>query len=264
MRIVLNADDFGFSADTVDATIACFEQGVLTSASLMSGMPATEQALDFARAHPEFSYGVHLTFVGDGAEHSAAPSAEVPELVDATGRFPSTNVVRLRALLGRLPQSQIEREVEAQVESVRNRGVNVSHVDSHRHLHKYGPFRSALGSVLPRLGIQRVRNIQDVYLRRPLRSPTYWFGGVWRRRLMPLFTTTDHFYMATSTRETDWTPLLDALAALSSTATLEVGAHPGYDEHWRAVERTAVSAFARAAVERGHTLVPWTEIELRP
>ena len=51
-------------------------------------------------------------------------------------------------------------------------GVPVSHVDSHRHLHKYGPFAGALRRVLPGLGIERVRNVQDVYLRRRLLSPT--------------------------------------------------------------------------------------------
>jgi predicted glycoside hydrolase/deacetylase ChbG (UPF0249 family) len=261
MRIVLNADDFGFSADTVRATIECFESGWLTSASLMPGMPATAEALVFAAAHPEFSFGVHLTFVGDGAERSTAPPDEVPALVDAEGRFPPTNTVRLRALAGRLPEYQIQREVEAQVRAITDLGVAVSHVDSHRHLHKYGPFRAALARVLPRLGIERVRNVQDVYIRRPLSSPTFWLGARWRRRLMLQFTTTTHFYMATSARDDDWTPLLEQLRTVPPDATLEVGAHPGYEQEWRSSERIALSTFAAAAVDAGHALVPWTEVK---
>jgi chitin disaccharide deacetylase len=260
MRIVLNADDFGFSADTVRATIECFESGWLTSASLMPGMPATAEALVFASAHPEFSFGVHLTFVGDGAERSTAPPDEVPALVDSDGRFPPTNTVRLRALARRLPEDQIQREVEAQVRAITDLGVTVSHVDSHRHLHKYGPFRVALARVLPKLGVERVRNVQDVYIRRPLRSPTFWLGARWRRRLMAQFTTTTHFYMATSARDGDWTPLLEQLRTVPPDATLEVGAHPGYEEAWRSSERVALSTFAAAAAEAGHALVPWTEI----
>ena len=112
MRIVLTADDFGLDADTVRATIACFEAGQLTSASLMPGMPAFDEAVAFATAHPEFSYGVHLTFVGGGDERSSAPPAEIPALVDEHGRFPATAPGRVKALLHRLPQDQIEREVE--------------------------------------------------------------------------------------------------------------------------------------------------------
>jgi predicted glycoside hydrolase/deacetylase ChbG (UPF0249 family) len=258
VRIVLNADDFGFSADTVRATIECFEQGELTSASLMAGMPATEDAIAFALSRPEFSYGVHLTFVGDGTERAAASPEEVSALVaDADGHLPPTNVVRLRALLRRLPQTQIEREVVAQISAIRDRGVSISHIDSHRHLHKYKPFREALVRVLPGLGIERVRNVQDVYLRRPLTSPTYWFGRAWRRELMRAFTTTQHFYMPTSTADTDW---IGVLSALPRAETLEVGVHPGYAEPWRVGERDSLGAFAAAAIAQGHELVPWTSI----
>ena len=40
MRLVLNADDFGYSDDTVEATIECFACGALTSATIMPAMPA--------------------------------------------------------------------------------------------------------------------------------------------------------------------------------------------------------------------------------
>ena len=74
MRVILNADDFGSSPDTLTATIECFEEGALTSATIMPGMPATEQALAFARSRPDLSFGVHLTLVGDGVERPIAGS----------------------------------------------------------------------------------------------------------------------------------------------------------------------------------------------
>jgi hypothetical protein len=127
-------------------------------------------------------------------------------------------------------------------------------------MHKLGPFREALARVLPRFGVTRVRNAQDVWLRRPLRSPTYWYGAVWRRRLMRRFTTTDHFYMPTSAADTAWEAALLAAVRSLPGRTLEVGVHPGYDEDWRTDERTTVLRFAAAAREAGHTLVPWTEV----
>ena len=83
--IVLHADDFGASADTVRATIECFE-GALTSASIMPAMPATAEAVEFARAHPDLDVGVHLTFVGEGDERPLSPPEEIPGLVDEHGR----------------------------------------------------------------------------------------------------------------------------------------------------------------------------------
>jgi predicted glycoside hydrolase/deacetylase ChbG (UPF0249 family) len=256
VRIILNADDFGCSEETVEATVQCFEQGLLTSATIMVGMPATEAALDFARRHPEHSYGVHLQFVGDGAERPVCAPRLIPRLVDADGLLLPTNEVRLRALLRRVPVDQIEREATAQIESVASAGVPVSHVDSHRHLHKFAPFREALRRALPRLGIDRVRNVQDVYLSPPLRSPTYWAGPVWRRSLMRAFATTEHFYMPTSAHDRDW----HALAArLPAGETLEVGMHPGIGG-WQREERDSLEPFALAVRRAGHELVSWSSV----
>jgi hypothetical protein len=127
-------------------------------------------------------------------------------------------------------------------------------------LHKFGPFREALELVLPRLGIRCVRNVQDVYVRRPLRSPTFWIGPIWRRRLMRSFTTTDHFFMPTGPRERDWAGrLLHRVRRLGGTS-LEIGVHPGVDEEWRIQEAASVQAFAEEAREQRHELVSWREL----
>lgn len=259
MRIVVNADDFGASTETVAATIAAFEEGSLTSATIMPTMPAAEEALAYARERTDRSFGVHLTFVGNGGERCAADPAELPALVDEAGRFPASTPVRLRALLRRLPAAELEREIAAQLALVRDGGVEISHVDSHRHLHKLAPFQAALGSVLPGFGIERVRTVQDVYLSRPLLRATYWVGSAWRRPLRRSFRTTDHFYMPASTGDLGWADGLLERAGELPGATLEVGVHPGADG-WRADEARSAERLSVAARERGHELVTWRQI----
>ncbi len=255
MKLVLNADDFGFDDDTVDATIACFGRGELTSATIMAGMPASERAVKWALEHPEHSYGLHLQLVGDGSERPLSAPGDVPALVTTDGTFPGTTSVRVRALLGRLPVDQLEHEIERQILWLRERGLSVSHVDSHRHLHKFRPVRAALQRVLPRLGIHRVRTVQDVYLRRPPASPTYWLGSRWKTRADGPFASTDHFYMPASAGDTDWRALLGRLPHLTGD-TLEIGVHPGNTEEWRAVERDALGAFVGEA-RPVHEFVSW-------
>jgi predicted glycoside hydrolase/deacetylase ChbG (UPF0249 family) len=259
MLIVLNADDFGYSRDTVEATIDCCERGLLTGATIMTGMPATTAALDYARSRPDLSFGVHLTFTGSGSERPLTDPSLVRTLVDREGRFRRGRDVRLRALLGRVSVEDVEREARAQIDVVREAGLSVSHVDSHRHLHKFPPFRAALRRVLPDLAISGVRNVQDVYLRRSLTNPTYLVGGVWRRRLMGDFETTDHFYMPTSTGDVNWHELAPRLRRLHG-ASIEIGVHPGMKEAWRRRERESLVAFVPAAVEQGHELVTWRSI----
>lgn len=259
MRLLIHADDFGASEDTVRATVECFERGALTSASIMPGMPATAQATEFARARPDLDFGVHLTFVGDEDERVLSPPREVRALVRGDGRFRATRELRLRALLRRLPERQIEREAIMQIAAIRDAGVEISHVDSHRHMHKLPSFRRALERVLPRFGIRRVRAVQDLYLARPRRSATYWLGRGWQRSLRRAFITTDHMYMPTSAADGAWArPLLAAMDGLPG-ATLEVGVHPGYDD-WRDAERASVLEFATLAQDAGHGLVSWKDV----
>jgi len=257
VRLILNADDFGYSADTVSATIDCLERGVVTSATILPNMPATREAIEFARQRPDLCFGVHLSFVRDSLAAPLSELSDVPRLVDSDGRLLRTRTVRLRALLHLLPVGQIETEIASQVMFLRNEGVLVSHVDSHRHVHKLPAFQAALCRALPRLGIVRMRNVQDTYLRKPFGSPTYWFGWLWRRRLMKEFETTDHFYMPTGVGEEQWpTSLLRSLRALNGDS-LEIGVHPGFEEAWRNNERLCVEDFARRVREEGHELIAW-------
>jgi hypothetical protein len=257
LRLIVNADDFGFDVDTVEATVDCFRAGALTSATIMLGMPATEQALEFARSNPELDFGVHLAFTGDFGQVPLAGAEHVPSLVAADGRFLPVQQARAKALAGRLARRELELEIEAQVRAVQEAGVQVSHVDSHRHVHKLGSIRAALARVLPGLGIRRVRTAQDVYLTRPLTSLTYWAGPRWRRRLRKRFETTDHFFMA-GVSEPPWsTPLAARLDGL--TGTLEVGVHPGSAPDWRARDRREVLEFAAGLGDRVE-LIDWRSL----
>lgn len=255
VRIIINADDFGGSDDTTSAIIECFEGGLVTSTSIMPSAPETERALEYASAHPEFSYGAHLQFVGDGIERPVSSPELVSELVDSEGRFLATNTIRLRALLGRIPAAQIQREVVAQIGILHRHGIAVSHVDSHRHVHKFPLFQRALAGVLPRLGIESIRNVQDTFLRRPVEHPTYWTSPAWRHALMNTFATSDHFYMPTTAHDPNWHELAASLP--SDGETLEVGLHPGYADNWRRAEMESLVPFVDAVRGAGHVLVGW-------
>lgn len=260
MRVITNADDFGMNDELVEATIECFERGSLTSATIMPRMPGTEKAVAYARSRPDLSFGVHLTFVCDTVEAPISDAASLPTLVGPDGRFLPSNRVRVMGLRNRIPVDEIARETEAQVRSLLDRGIRISHVDSHGHLHKFRPFRRALALVLPGLGVRRVRSAQDVYLKRPLKSFNYWYGKVWRMKLRAAFETTDHFYMPSSTWDTNWgEPLLKVMRGLSG-STIEVGVHPGFSESWRSDERTSLHAFADAARREGHAIIGWNAL----
>lgn len=260
MRVITNADDFGMSDELVEATIECFERGSLTSATIMPKMPGTDKAIAYARKRPDLSFGVHLTFVCDTVEAPVSDPKGLPTLVGPDGKFLPSNRVRMMGLRNRIPVEEIAREAEAQIRSLLDRGVRVSHVDSHGHLHKFRPFRRALAQVLPVLSMRRVRSAQDIYLKKPIKSFNYWYGKVWRHKLRAAFDTTDHFYMPSSAWDENWSlPLLNEMRGLRG-STIEVGVHPGYTERWRDLERTGLHEFADAARRAGHSIEGWRSV----
>jgi hypothetical protein len=121
-------------------------------------------------------------------------------------------------------------------------------------MHKYTPFRVALERVLPRLGIARVRTVQDVYLADAWRRPTYWLRGHWGSRIARAFETTEHFFMA-SKSDPLWTEPLVARAR-GLRGSLEIGVHPGRSEAWRDRDRRAVRELV-PALEGDVSLVNW-------
>jgi predicted glycoside hydrolase/deacetylase ChbG (UPF0249 family) len=259
LEIIVNADDFGHSADTANATIACFEAGALTSATIMPNMPCTKYAAEYARHNPQFSFGIHLTLVSDTIEAPVLDPSALPTLTRLDGRFHASNRVRFDSVLGRLPVEQIADEITAQITSLRDQDVPISHVDSHGHLHKFKPFREALQRVLPHFGINRVRNVQSVYVRKPLLSPTYWLGGFWRTAIEEKFVTTDRFYMPASADDGAlWSESLFTL--LPTQGTLEVGIHPGFQQEWRRREYNAAHIFAKKIEALGHRMITWNEL----
>jgi chitin disaccharide deacetylase len=261
-RILLNADDFGFDTDTTKSTIECFERGGLTSATIMANMPATEAAAAFAKAHPEFSFGAHLTFTSDGVEFPVLPRSRIPDITSENGQFLPPLTFRGGAFRNRFPDAQLDAELEAQLGKLRDLGVPLSHVDSHGHVHKYGQLRRAIARVLPRFGMRRVRTVQGLFLRRPLKSPAYWLGPWWRRAIQARFLTTPHFYMPTTAWDRSWTDA--ALHLIESRVgrdeIVEVGVHPGVTEPWRDLERIECVAFGQAARARGHAMATWNDL----
>ncbi len=255
-RVILHADDFGFNDDTTDATIGCFHRGMLTSATIMANMPATEQAAAYARAHPEFSFGAHLAYVD---ERPICDAGQIATLVTGEGKFLPMPELRKRALLGRISPEDAARETEAQLGRLRDLGVPISHVDSHGHTHKLAPIRRALAMVLPRFGIRRVRNAQNVFPELSLFRATRWLGHYWRWRIRRQWRTTDDFYMMRNEREVLSERQLDAM--LHGEGVLEAGFHPGTMESWRVAEARALERFRAACGKRGVTLITWNDID---
>lgn len=262
MKVILHSDDFGFDKDTLEATIDCFEKGALTSATIMVNCDASDAAFEYARKHPEFSFGVHLTYV-DGLK-PVMPAKAIPSLVDKDGLFLPSNVVRKLAMLLMLPKTQVIAESQAQIDKIEKAGIKLSHLDSHGHLHKFPAFMYAMKQL--RIGgktVERVRSVQNVFIDKPsMKSPVYWLNKYFRWYLGRNFSNPGYFYMSANNMDTGWADeILRQMEMMPQDAVVEIGVHPGHKEEWRQHEYDDIIEFATKLRASGkHEIVNWNQI----
>jgi hopanoid biosynthesis associated protein HpnK len=154
-QLIVNGDDFGYTRGVNGGILRSFEQGILTSTTLMANGEAFEDAVEGARAHPRLGVGCHLVLVGG---RCVAPAEKIPTLADSEGRLPdSLAAFWLRVSARGVRSADLERELRAQIERVCATGIRPTHLDTHKHTHLHPRVMEAVGRVAEELGIRRVR-----------------------------------------------------------------------------------------------------------
>ncbi|MEK6408150.1 MAG: hopanoid biosynthesis-associated protein HpnK [Acidobacteriota bacterium] len=154
-RLIVNADDFGISAEVNEAVIRAFREGVLTSTSLMVTGAAFQQAVDLAKENPGLAVGIHLvTVVGK----SVLPHSEIPALVDKQGNFSNNSTLAgLKYYFSRRARRELRKEIAAQFEKFHSTGLPLSHIDGHLHLHVHPVIFNAALKLGAKYGARRMR-----------------------------------------------------------------------------------------------------------
>jgi len=172
-RLIVNADDLGLTPGVNRGIVRAFQEGIVTSTSLLVTGSAFEDGVALARDFPALDVGLHLALV---EEQAVLPPEALPTLVHGTGRLPGTKGEFLkRALLRRISWDEVEREIAAQIARFQQTGLRLSHIDSHQHLHMFSPvFR-----IVTRLtrGMDRVwiRNSAGSWRKLPSVPTRRWF-----------------------------------------------------------------------------------------
>lgn len=163
-RLIVNADDFGFTPAVTAGILEAHAAGSVTSASMMVRCPGWDDAVREARATPSLDVGLHLNLL------VGVPIVRCPSLTGTrSGRFLPLGAIVRRALLGRIDAAEVAAECEAQIGALGDAGIRCTHVDSHRHVHALPVIRGAVAGVASRLGLP---------LRRPVESHFRAAGGL--------------------------------------------------------------------------------------
>lgn len=127
--LIINADDYGMCQSGNAAVEDLFNNGYITSTTLMTPCPWAEDALRRAEGNQKMNVGLHLTLNSEWAYYRWGPvsRAPVPSLLDDGGYL-------FRAVAPLLLQAKAEdvkTEIAAQLDWMISRGYRPTHLDNH-------------------------------------------------------------------------------------------------------------------------------------
>lgn len=270
-RLIVNADDFGFTRSVNAGIVDACRHGILRSTTLMANGAAFDDAVERALQTAGLDVGCHLVLIGGRA--IAPPQAP----------FAKSMKELLWRLARGLSADAIEQEFSAQIEKAQKAGLRLTHLDTHKHTHLAPPVLEATLRVARRYGIPWIRRPFDLPLR-AARGPAPLRRRMVDRALRPLSRrfdrliarngcrATDHFAGFQLTGAYDTGHLAELIRALPEGLT-EFMCHPGYcDEELRAAPtrltesretelRALQSSETRTALERaGVVLTSFAEV----
>jgi predicted glycoside hydrolase/deacetylase ChbG (UPF0249 family) len=240
-RLILNADDFGLTPGVNRAIAELHAAGALTSATLMANGPAFEDAAAIARANPTLGVGCHIVLT-DGTPLSHPDT--IPTLLGGDGKTFRTSLADFlfAVLFRQVDPEDVIREATAQVQRLQRAGIDVTHLDTHKHTHILPEISRSLLYVAERCGVTAIRNPfeepwslaightdplrrMQVRLLHPLRKRFEALPQIRKQEIL----TTNGTLGISATGHLD-EPTLRALVAHMPDGLWELVCHPGYND----------------------------------
>jgi hopanoid biosynthesis associated protein HpnK len=153
--VTFSADDFGLTQAVNEGIERAHREGILQAASLMVAAPAAADAVRIARANPSLRVGLHLVVIEGPA---VLPPSAIPDLVDAAGQFPSTQLkLGLDYFFRSRVRRQLQAEITAQFAAFAATGLTLDHANAHKHMHLHPTVGALMLAIGRHFNLPRIR-----------------------------------------------------------------------------------------------------------
>lgn len=235
-RLVVNADDFGWSGSVNAGIIEAYEAGIVTRASILATGAGFEDAVRRAKAVPGLGIGVHLNFYRSG---TILPPERLRSITGDDGRLlGSWKAIVGRLVTGRFDHRELEAELRAQIERVLESGLTPAHLDSEKHLHLWPSVFDVVCGLAREFGIPEVRIVNEAFSVHPVLSGLHVLSARDRSRARAAGLRTVDGTIGVTHQPTSPEALL-ALLASARGERVELVTHPGrIDEEFLRLQLT--------------------------
>jgi chitin disaccharide deacetylase len=169
-NLVINADDFGLTEGINRGIVDAFQNGIVTSTSLLATMPAFHHAAELAlKNHLDIGAHISLTLgtpcTGKG---SLAPILRDGQFIDSYRNL-FMNIYR-----GRIKREDLEYEIECQIAKIEKNGLRINHINGHQHILMLPSLLKTIFSLMKKHEIPFLRVPAEIIKVSSLRSHKGW------------------------------------------------------------------------------------------
>ena len=128
--LIIHADDIGVTHSENRATISAIEKGVINSGAIMVPCPWFSEIAAYAKQHPEFDWGLHLTLTSEWKHFKwdgIIASDQIPGLINDEGYFYES----VDEAVKNATAAEVEKEIRSQIEKALSVGIKPTHLDPH-------------------------------------------------------------------------------------------------------------------------------------
>jgi predicted glycoside hydrolase/deacetylase ChbG (UPF0249 family) len=152
--VIISADDFGMTSGVNRAIRDLLESGRISSTAVLLGHPGSTEALDIAAAMPIADLGLHVNLT-DG--RSITQDRRLAALIGPDGRFLGRRRLAIAAAARTIDLDAVQAEVAAQIDLCQQRGLPLTHVDSHHYVHAIPGVGDAILGAAANAGVRATR-----------------------------------------------------------------------------------------------------------
>ncbi len=165
MKVIINADDCGATPIVNQHIKEAIEAGKLTSTTIMATEDAVEGALTlYNEYHKGVSFGIHLNLTeGKPILHSKI-LLDFGLYTENNGSLHFDGAKLESYRYKRLPceiKEELYKELSAQIIKLRDMGINLSHIDSHHHIHTSFCLVDVIARVSKEFNLPKIRRIRN-------------------------------------------------------------------------------------------------------
>ncbi len=156
IRVIINADDCGYSPEVNSAIDYALSKGSISSTTILANSKYLDEVHSMVERHPNASFGIHLNLT-EGESLTRSEVLFKYKVIDANGLFDISNQKRCSNPTNELKDA-IRKEWDAQFKLLLKEGFKLSHVDGHHHCHAWPGMEDILVGLMLKYGLTKARN----------------------------------------------------------------------------------------------------------